>query len=169
MDSKRKNASVKKAFTLIELLVVISVIGLLAGVVLVSMNGLRAKARDSKRVSTIEQIQKALELYYNENGFYPQTPSDGWVHDCSGDNSWGNFLASSLAEFMPSIPNDPKYPDNSWPLCFYYKSGNYGNCPLSNNTYVMLFATEISTFDLNEYDVLGEGGSKERYCFHGSE
>jgi prepilin-type N-terminal cleavage/methylation domain-containing protein len=55
-------------FTLIELLVVISVIGLLASVLLVSINGARVKARDTKRVADISQIQKAMELYYANNG-----------------------------------------------------------------------------------------------------
>lgn len=54
----------RKGFTLIELLVVISVIGMLAGVVLVGTTGARAKARDARRMSDIDQIRRALELYY---------------------------------------------------------------------------------------------------------
>ncbi len=58
-------------FTLIELLVVISIIGLLASVVLVSLNGARQKSRDAKRLADIRQIASALELYYNDNSGYP--------------------------------------------------------------------------------------------------
>src|SRR3989344_4702360 len=64
-----------KGFTLIELLVVISIIGLLSSVILASLNSARAKARDSQRVQSIHQVQTALELYYDDNGFYPLTSS----------------------------------------------------------------------------------------------
>jgi len=68
---------------LIELLVVIAIIGILAAVVLVSLNSARAKSRDAKRLSDIRQIQTALELFYNDNNSYPTatagepTPGDG--------------------------------------------------------------------------------------------
>jgi general secretion pathway protein G len=51
-------------FTLIELLVVISIIGLLAGMVLVSMSGVRAQARDTRRKADLFELAKALEMYY---------------------------------------------------------------------------------------------------------
>ena len=53
----------KKGFTLIELLVVIAIIGILASVVLASLNSARKKSRDARRVADIKQIQLALELY----------------------------------------------------------------------------------------------------------
>ena len=60
----------KQGFTLIELLVVISIIGLLSSVVLASLNSTRVKARDTKRVSEVRQLQTALQLYYDTNGSY---------------------------------------------------------------------------------------------------
>ncbi len=61
----------KKGFTLIELLVVMSVIAILAGIVLVSLGGFREKARDSKRIAELRQIQNLLEIYYTATGNYP--------------------------------------------------------------------------------------------------
>ena len=78
---KKQNA---KGFTLIELLVVIAILGLIAAVILVSLNSLRSKARDAKRVSDINQVSKALEIYFANNGTYPpgNTPSleDNWYN-----------------------------------------------------------------------------------------
>ena len=67
----------QKGFTLIELLVVIAIIGLLASIVLASLTTARAKARDAYRKSSLQQISKALDLYYFEHQTYLVAGS-GW-------------------------------------------------------------------------------------------
>ncbi|MBU1292394.1 type II secretion system GspH family protein [Patescibacteria group bacterium] len=62
-----------KGFTLIELLVVIAVIGLLASIVLFSLETIRAKGRDARRVTDMKAIYEALSYYYNENYLYPDS------------------------------------------------------------------------------------------------
>jgi len=61
----------KRGFTLIELLVVIAIIGILASVVLASLNSAREKSRDAKRISDVKQLQLALELHFDTTGSYP--------------------------------------------------------------------------------------------------
>ncbi len=65
----------EKGFTLIELLVVIAIIGILATIVMVSLNTARSKARDARRVSDVRQTQLALQMYYDSLGNYPATLS----------------------------------------------------------------------------------------------
>ena len=65
----------KPGFTLIELLVVIAIIGLLSTLSIVALNSARAKSRDARRVSDIKQTQTALELFFNEAGYYPTAAS----------------------------------------------------------------------------------------------
>lgn len=61
----------QRGFTLIELLVVIAIIGILASIVLASLDSARKKGRDARRIADLKQIQLALELYYDANGAYP--------------------------------------------------------------------------------------------------
>lgn len=68
--------SKSKGFTLIELLVVIAIIGILASIVLASLNTARKKSRDARRIADIKQIQLALELYFDSQRDYPAALGD---------------------------------------------------------------------------------------------
>lgn len=59
-----------RGFTLIELLVVIAIIGVLASVVLASLNGARVQSRDAARKAALNQVSKALDLYFQDYGTY---------------------------------------------------------------------------------------------------
>jgi len=114
----------KKGFTLIELLVVIAIIGLLATIVMVSLNSARKKARDTRRRGDLKQVSLGLEMYYDTNGGYPST-SGAWWGNCSSYGSHGTSGASgwvpNLAPtYMPSLPLDPNSPNAG--ACYLYNS-----------------------------------------------
>lgn len=61
----------KKGFTLIELLVVVAIIGILASVVLASLNSARAKGSDAAVKANLSGIRANAELQYDTlNGCY---------------------------------------------------------------------------------------------------
>jgi len=60
-----------KGFTLIELLVSMGIIAVLTGMAVFNFNQSRMRARDVQRKSDVSQLQKAMELYKNDNRTYP--------------------------------------------------------------------------------------------------
>ena len=105
-----------RAFTLVEILVVMAVISLLSSITFTSLNTARAKARDAVRINDLQELRKALALYYSDNGHYPST-SDTWL-SAAGDGT--TFVYSDdwitrdeavklVPKYMASLPNDPTY------------------------------------------------------------
>ena len=87
-------------------MVVIAIIGLLSSVILVSLGGVRGKARDARRIREIDTLSKALALYYVDNGHYPKT--DGWIRiEDDADNN-GPF-STAMKPYLPTLPRDPLY------------------------------------------------------------
>ena len=86
----------KRGFTLIELLVVIAIIGILSSVLLAYLNTSRGKARDTQRITEINQLQNALELFYSNCGSYPVKTGEllntDVVVDCPSGITLGSFI-----------------------------------------------------------------------------
>jgi len=61
----------EKGFTLIELLVVIAIIGILASIVLVSVNSVRQRAKITKAKAEARQIYNAILMLEQDTGEWP--------------------------------------------------------------------------------------------------
>lgn len=121
-----------KGFTLIELLVVIAIIGSLSSVVLSQTNESRQKARTIKAVTDLKEIQKALEVYYSNHGYYPETTTSY--------DEWGGYWdQSSVDSFIPELEAEnliKPIPVGDGDIFYNYSrvetSGNPGYCLMEN-------------------------------------
>lgn len=98
----------RRGFTLIELLIVIAILGLLSTIITVAMGNARLKARDSKRMADLRQMQTAFELYYTDQNAYPAGSSlslGTGNYVCLNDS--GFHAAGCTGAFMANIPLDP--------------------------------------------------------------
>ena len=126
-----KNSTFTKGFTLIELLVVITIIGLVMSAGILTYTQIQKRSRDSKRISDLVSISRAMEQNYQEygqyvinnylNGFYSNTV--GWTNP-SMVNLFSRYFPSG---FLPTDPvNDATY--------FYTLATISANYPGSANT-----------------------------------
>jgi type II secretion system protein G len=88
-----------KGFTLIELLLVIIILGILAALISGNFFTSLKKGRDAKRKGDLEQITRALEMYYEDKKMYPLTTS----------LVFGTALTDPISGkiYMQKLPNDP--------------------------------------------------------------
>ena len=125
------------AFTLIELLLVISIIAILAAIILASISGPQASARDSRRQSDLSQIKTSLQAYYLANNSYPSTGSTGisLEEDSAANGSFTQAMKGS--GYMSVIPKDPKYTTPTGEYAYKYvatTSDAYTLCAKSEAT-----------------------------------
>lgn len=144
-DKKTHKARVQKAvgFTLVELLIVITIIGVLAGVLLVVINpaSILAKGRDVQRLSDMDNLYKALTLALVDEEITLSNQTS-----CTGcDSISGSFEADGtgwikfdvpvgkvgLKKVLSRLPLDPI------------------NATQNSVTYKYVYSSDTSGFELN--------------------
>ena len=89
----------QKGFTIVELLIAIVVIAILAAISIVAYNGIQVRGRDASRASDVNSIQKALSLYYVDEGKYPACGVPGT--SCNSP-ALASYLVPKYIQKMPA-------------------------------------------------------------------
>ncbi len=93
----------KGGFSLIELVVVILIMTVLAGVVVPRVLNHQKSARDARRLADAKTLQRVIDQYYMEKGFFPPADTGGWNKSTDPD-----FISVLVKEGYISEPiRDP--------------------------------------------------------------
>jgi len=124
--------NLKKSFTLIELLIVIFILGILSSLIIGNFITSLKKGRDARRKGDLEQIQRALEMYYEDKRTYPSS------------FSFGSEFSDSGKIYMKKVPNDPI---SGKSYKYVYDSVNNGYklyACLENNQQILPYPTALT-------------------------
>ncbi len=116
-----------RGFTLIELLVTIGIIGILAGIGVVTVVKIKGANNQTQCVSNLSGISQGMQLYYND---YIKFPNDGYPDDADDllplSTELANYIAAKSTFICPT-DNDPTSIGNFASYDPYYiaRKGSY--------------------------------------------
>lgn len=94
-----------KGFTLVELLVVMAIMGVLVTLIGTSFRSSMMRGRDVQRKSDLKQIANALELFFNDYGYYPNADEGGRIMACPYEKGVGGISCNwNTGEFYDVYP-----------------------------------------------------------------
>lgn len=132
----------------LQKLVGVIFIGCLIVLFLSGFDTIKSKSRDVKRRADIKVIVKALDLYHDKYGKYPDSTNDwqGWDLSISYNGGKTDFLSKLKDEKL--IDRDVKDPINDVANHYRYQKFQAGDYGCQNSFYIL----QISNFELTTTD-----------------
>lgn len=121
------NKLIKKAFTLIELLVVIAIIGILSGLIVVSIGGMTQKATIAKAQVFSNSLRNSLMMNIIGEWKFDGATSERTAIDADVIDSWGGKNNGTI----PASPSAPTVKIGSNCVsgsCLFFDGGDYVDC-----------------------------------------
>jgi len=120
MQTKFNNRTIKQpnnknGFTLTELIIVFGLLAILIGIAILTLNPFAQlkKSYDAKKQSDVEELTKALDIYYHDNNCYPLTLA--------------SLTAGGQTTYIKTLPSDPEFAQTGQD--YVYITDNNSSCP----------------------------------------
>jgi prepilin-type N-terminal cleavage/methylation domain-containing protein len=111
----------KKSFTLVEILMVVAILGILAAIILPTLQGHITEAKESAAKDNLRILRNAIELYASQHNGYPPGYVNGtlnpvsttvtrqicWVTTIDGAFAPRGTAGYPLGPYLPQIPPNP--------------------------------------------------------------
>ena len=152
-------------FSMMELIIVLLILVTIAGIALPRFGTATERANDTRRITDLNSVQKALEMYFVDNGTYPVV--SGWSGDAPNYGGHGYstadpYIPGLVPEYMEMLPRDPDraFPDGSKGYLYRSDGSDYKfiahQTPTSYPTDHRYFDTARPTWS---YQVSSKGGT----------
>jgi prepilin-type N-terminal cleavage/methylation domain-containing protein len=95
----------KKAFTLVEILIVVAILGILAAIVLPTVQGHIQQARESAAKDNLRILRNTIALYATRHNDVPP----GYLNnDPTEEPDWVLFIGQLIdGQYLPTMPRNP--------------------------------------------------------------
>lgn len=162
------NKLVKKAFTLIELLVVIAIIGILSGLIVVSMGGMTDKATIAKAQVFSNSLRNSLMMNLVAEWRLDEGGTSQWA-----DDVWSNNDAI-LGDSLSSNGFDPLWSNNCvrGNCLFFDNIDDFLNCGAGSNLNISSGPVTIETWIYPQKTtnyILGNSSNNANYGYYALE
>ncbi|MDD4358474.1 MAG: type II secretion system protein [Candidatus Pacebacteria bacterium] len=162
--------NINKGFTLIELLVVIAIVGILSGLIIVSLGDATNQAKEAKIKSALDQLRPVAQLHFNTNGSYTNLLTDPKVvniFDDMKDNSVrydsdGGGVGSGTAQSATAIANLMNVKSGGAAWCAYAITPN-NSCMCVDNTGAVVENNGATTY-INACSCVTAGSTPTYLC-----
>lgn len=160
MKSIFNKKTTKQGFTLLELLVVVAIIAILALIVLLVLNPaeLARRSRDSRRMSDLGTLRKAIDLTLADGTALPGTTGVHYTKNTGAGGSVldatnvSNLVGMDISKYLSGIPQDPMYKA----VADTIQTSTGASCPTGITTtarsaMVYEFSSDGQTYELRSY------------------
>lgn len=153
MNKKNHQSS---GFTLIELLVVMVMVSvfLLMAFLIIDPIGQLDKAKDTQRKRDLEQVKRALDVYYNDNNCYPTK-----LQSIPFGLEWKD--SGSGVVYMKKVPQDKDCAKTGY--CYTYQT-DASDCPQWNVLYTRLSRPTNALTSCLMFQACGYLQTRYNYC-----
>lgn len=120
----------KKAFTLVELIVVITILAVLGTIAFISLQGYSAEARDSKRLSNVNDLVKKINIEVSKGTAISTLLSGAVAHsgviNNTADSTANANMVQWSVDFLALKENGDDFKDGTNEYPFAYSVGGSG-------------------------------------------